>query len=275
MQAKRSDSAREQLLKCDEDLRGWEWRLLRLRTHPPLWTLQGHTKGVADVAFSPDGQRLASASADHTVKLWQLGNSNDPRTLRGHTEAVNQVVFSPDGHRLASASDDGTVKIWQAETGKALDNLRHGKKVSHVVFSPDGQRLASVGRDSTGEDTTVKVWQLDSGKEPFTFSADSYDAVFSPDGQRVAVASGGGAIKIYQADTGKELVPPLNNGSTVSQLIFSPDSQRLAVASGDGYVKVWQVESRKEFFAFRGLSLILRRLPARTDSAWPRSAVRP
>ena len=82
-----------------------------------LQTLEGHTDGVAAVAFSPDGQRLASESGDGTVKLWDAGSGSLLQTLEGHTDWVSAVAFSPDGQRLASASNDGTVKLWDAGSG--------------------------------------------------------------------------------------------------------------------------------------------------------------
>ena len=78
-----------------------------------MLTLKGHTVGVTQVNFSPDGQRLASASYDNTVKVWDATTGQESLTLKGHTGDVNSVSFSPDGQRLASASHDGTVKVWE------------------------------------------------------------------------------------------------------------------------------------------------------------------
>ena len=112
-------------------------------------TLEGHNS----VSFSPDGQRLASASADGTVKVWDAATGGKLHTLKGHSEFVNSVSFSPDGQRLASASGDNTVKVWDATTGHELLTLKgHTNWVGSVSFSPDGQRLASASYD------TVKVW---------------------------------------------------------------------------------------------------------------------
>jgi WD40 repeat protein len=106
------------------------------------------------VAFSPDGQRLASACDDGTVKVWDAATGQESLTLTGHTDRVWSVAFSPDGQRLASASDDRTVKVWDAATGQETLTLKgHTSIVHSVAFSPDGQRLASASSDQT-----VKVW---------------------------------------------------------------------------------------------------------------------
>jgi WD40 repeat protein len=104
------------------------------------------------VVFSHDSQRLASASHDHTVKIWDARTGKCLQTLEGHGSLVTSVVFSHDSQRLASASHDHTVKIWDSKTGKCLQTLEgHGNWVTSVVFSHDSQQLASAAVDGTRE----------------------------------------------------------------------------------------------------------------------------
>ena len=126
------------------NLRGFEWYYLSRLCHPDELTLEGHAGWVMSVAFSPDGQRLASGSGDQTVKIWDSATGKELFSLKGHAGQVRSVAFSPDGQRLASASEDQTVKIWDSATGKELFALKgHAGWVWSVAFSPDGQRLAS------------------------------------------------------------------------------------------------------------------------------------
>jgi WD40 repeat protein len=131
----------------DNAVRVWD-----AATGKELLTLQGHAKRVTSVAFSPDGQRLASGSGDQTVRIWDTATGKELLALRGHADVVSCVAFSHDGKRLASASSDRTVKIWEATTGRDILTLRgYTDPVQGVAFSPDGTRLASWDR-------AVKIW---------------------------------------------------------------------------------------------------------------------
>jgi len=161
-------------------------------------TLVGHNGPVTSVTFSPDGQTIASASWDSTIKLWNAGTGNLIRTLAGHS-LVSSVTFSPDGQTIASASDDATIKLWNTETGNLIRTLAgHGSLVRSVTFSPDGNSIASASHDRT-----IKLWNAGTGNLIRTLAGHNgpvTSVTFSPDGRFIASASYAEAIKIWSKD---------------------------------------------------------------------------
>lgn len=104
---------------------------------------KGHTSRVNFTAFSPDGTRIASASDDNTIHIWDVATGREIHKLDGHTNRVYSIVFSPDGERIVSASSDHTVRIWDALSGKEIRKLNAGDVAYSVAFSSDGKQIAS------------------------------------------------------------------------------------------------------------------------------------
>src|SRR5262249_28777328 len=133
----------------DEDLRGFEWYYWQHLLQRGYVSLHGQDI-VRNVAYSPDGKRLASGSTHGRVRVWDAQTGQEVLTLRGHTGTVASVCFSPDGKCLASASSDKTVRLWDAQSGQEVLTLRgHTGYVTSVCFSPDGTRIASASEDLT------------------------------------------------------------------------------------------------------------------------------
>jgi Flp pilus assembly protein TadD len=173
-------------------------KLWEVATGQETRSFKGHTGWVRNVAFSPDGTRLASAGDDQTVKLWEVATGQEIRSLKGHASPISSVAFSPDGTRLASAGFDRTVRIWDAATGQEIRSLKgHAGPVMSVAFSPDGTRLASAGQDRT-----VRLWVVATGQEICSFKGHTgwvNSVAFSPDGTRLASAGGDRMVKLWDA----------------------------------------------------------------------------
>ncbi|MGF1522657.1 MAG: AAA-like domain-containing protein [Leptolyngbyaceae cyanobacterium] len=218
-----------------------------------------HNAPVLSVAFSSDGETIATASADkdNTVKLWsvdgQLLQTLPEEGEKGHDAPVLSVVFSPDGENIATARNDNTVKLWSVD-GQLMQTLPeegeegHDAPVLSVAFSLDGETIAT-GSD----DNTVKLWNMD-GEALQTLDGHGdrvLSVAFWPDDKNVAVAnednvavvSEDNAVKLWSLD-GKESETLTGPGAPVLTVRFSPDRETIASTSDDNTVKLWSLDGK-------------------------------
>jgi RNA polymerase sigma factor (sigma-70 family) len=230
----------------------------RAKIGEDLFTLRGHTLGVSSVAFAPDKRRLASASADGTVKVWDITTGKELLTLRGHDKQVWCVAFNPKRDELASGGADGTVKIWDLDEGKEVltftGHSHPGSSVHSLAFSPDGKRLAS-GNGSPGGPISVLLWDAATGKVERTlpgYTGMVSSLAFSADGKRLASASGDRKLKVWDVATGKELVSIASPSNYFASIAFSPDGKRLVSANDNKTVTVWDAAEGTEILVLKG-----------------------
>jgi WD40 repeat protein/serine/threonine protein kinase len=272
--------------ECPPDLCGWEWHYLqrlRLKTLPAL----RHDSAVFCAVFSPDGERIASASQDGKVTIWDALSGGQLCQFRAHEKHARSVAYSPDGRLLATTSWDHTVKIWDVQT-LAQDRNPSPRILTlrgvgmAVMFSPDGKRLASadhytVRPDGLGRQfAEVKIWDPVSGQELCTLEGQerpTWSAVtFSPDGQYLATGHQegrgdgiiGNVVHIWDAHTGRKLRTFTGHAQPVYSVAFSPDGRLLASGSGklpdsigtDGELKLWDAQTGRELFDVRAHSIV-------------------
>ena len=207
-------------------------------------TLTGHFDSVNSVAFSPDGEMLASGSRDKTIEIWDMKKGKRWFTLIGHSDWVDTVAFSPDNQILASGGRDQGIEIWNLRKAKRwFTLLGHQDRVYTVAFNKDGRILASGGRDQT-----IKIWDLQKAKELFTIKAHS-DGVrsltFSPDGGVLGSGSRDGTIKLWQFYEGELISTPIQHlkygVSDVLSVEFSPNGKIVAGGYRNGIINLWDV----------------------------------
>ena len=207
-------------------------------TGTALITLRGHEGPVQALVYSPDGRRIASGSADKTIRLWDPATGKVVAVLRGHAKPVEWLTYSPDGQQLCSR-DGESGRLWDAATGRPITVL--GGPVGHFagLFMPDGRRLlVGLGRQ-------VCLLDPKTGRQIAVLGTHEQQVIHlavSLDGKRIA--SHGDhekTIRLWDGVTGREVA--VLRGHTVSPLVlaFSPDGSRLASGSSypDNTLRLW------------------------------------
>ncbi|KAJ5980358.1 hypothetical protein N7481_007656 [Penicillium waksmanii] len=216
-----------------------------------LQTLEGHYGWVNLIAWSPDGSRLASASNDKTVRIWDPATGQCASTLEGHTGPVSSIAWSPNGSRLASASGDSTVRIWSPVTSQSISTLEgHTDLIHSIAWSPDGSRLASASHDNT-----VRTWELITGNYVLTLEGHNKwvsSIAWSPDGSRLASASGDKTVRIWDPATGQCVFTLEGHTDFVNSIAWSPNRSQLASASWDNTIRVWDPVTGQSIFILEG-----------------------
>ncbi len=234
-----------------------------------LYRLNGHAKFILDIVFSPDGAQLATASGDGTARLWSaepLGQG-EVVTFQG-VPSMYDLALSPDETLLAIGGRIGPAELRDARTGELLLTMDNDSErvfsdfspgVYSVDFSPDGTRLATAGADGI-----ARIWDIASGETLLAINAHDPEAVtggvvygaaairFSPDGTQFVTVGSDGLVRIWDAETGAELLTFLGNEDGLRSVTYSPDGTLLATGSNGETATLWDAETGEELFSLPG-----------------------
>ncbi|HSA22323.1 MAG TPA: WD40 repeat domain-containing protein [Myxococcota bacterium] len=220
-------------------------RLWDATTGQQLKVLEGHVAGVDSVAFSPDGQLLATATQglERPLILWDVASGKPIHVLEHRVPGVGTVAFSPDGRTLAAGTSGKKPLLFDVKTftelpirGEGVYGVRSG------TFSPDGGKLAA-GLDVG----TIELWDLREGtvRELGRHERGAFGISFHPDGKRLGSASADGTARIWDLETGEYEVIARHRGYDVNSIVFSPDGRLAATSGDDETVRLWDVETRR------------------------------
>ncbi len=213
-----------------------DWKLLA--------TLRGHDDVIFSLSFSPDGQQLASASFDQSVRLWDMKTHATLKEYHHHSDFVYAIAFSPDGKRLVSASKDRTVQLFDKETGKSVFTFSGmNEDVMAVAFHPDGKSVIS-----SGFEAGIWWWNTQTGEKIKTqggHGVATHEVAFSTDGKRAVSAGADRTVRTWDGAAGTPVkIFPV--GSIAYAVAISPNGKLIASGSFDGLVRLWDEVSGRQ-----------------------------
>jgi WD40 repeat protein len=194
------------------------------------------------VAFSPNGELLASCDVNGEIQIWQLADNRRILTLRGHDHWLWSIAFSPDGRYLASGGQDRTARLWNVQTGACIHRMNGDiGVVNHVAFSPNGCLIAT-----SSEGGTVRIWEVETGKYLKTLIGHErrvWSSVFCHDNRRLVSGSEDGTVKIWDLETGNCQQTLTGHQNWVWKVAISPDGETIASTSYDLTIRLWDLET--------------------------------
>ncbi len=224
-----------------------------------LKTFKGHTDLIKAVAFSPNGEKMAMASYDKTVSVWNIESGQQLFKFDQHSQSVPCVIFSPDGDSLLTGSDDTTARLWSLSTGEQLLHVEEEPQegdvggIQSVAFSTCGSTVVTGSLEGI-----VSVWDAVTGQSLLCFHFNGgriCSAVFSLDGAKIFFGTSEGNVSVFHVAKTRELLGFKLKGTQkdfISAVAFSPDRQLVLFGYKDGIISLCNIEKKKCLLKLKG-----------------------
>ncbi|KAF9917415.1 hypothetical protein BX616_001084 [Lobosporangium transversale] len=219
--------------------------------------LEGHTRPVLCAEYSPNGNDLASASEDASVRVWDTQSGVLKHMLEGHTDAVRSVAYSPDGKQIATGGNDAIIRLWDATSGQQLKALMGEFRIDQIVYSPNSQEIVTC----CDQYLSLPVWDARSGQKLCELEHDKRvcGIQYSPDGKFAASFT---SFKVFlrNMQTRQTIHTLEGHSSSIQDVKYSPNGEQIATCSWDTTVRLWDVKSAQLMNIFYGHSNLIYRV---------------
>jgi WD40 repeat protein/class 3 adenylate cyclase len=224
-----------------------------------LLVFSQHEGQVRSASWSPAGDRIVTSGSDGTARVWDPVSGEELTVFAEHSDEVWHAAWSADGRYVVTTGADRSARIWDSTTGEPMSllNIYHDRGRSH--WSPDGQRIVTAAGYGGTHRSPVFVWDAASGKNLFSFvnhGAWMSGADWSPDGTRVVSTGYDGTARIWDPDTGEEMLV-FAVRDTAWDAAWSPNGQRLVTGDQSGAVKVWDAATGVEVYGYSAEAAVL------------------
>lgn len=251
----------------------FEWGYWQRQCHLDLFTLRGHTNHVTSVVYFPDGRHVATASFDHSVRIWDTLTGRQVQRIPAQTNRpISCLSLSLDGSRLAIGSFDQTIEVFDMRyPGRLLRTLQmQGSAVLSVALNRNGTRLAAVGGDQRAS-AAMSVFNVDTGWNLHTerFNMPTFTGVaYSPNGKMIAAGGTDRIVRVWDADSFDTIHQLVGHKSTILCVAFSPDSKSLASGSNDNTARIWDIDTEQSTVTLTGHTQPIGGIAYSSDGAW-------
>jgi len=229
--------------------------------------LRGHSSPLEGIAWSPNGERLATTSNDGTARFWSVTERTQIGPALSHGAVVFGVAWSPDSTRVATACHDGLVRLWSADAvGTPVILEGASDMLWNVAWSPDGAQVAAACHNGT-----VLVWDVGSAEvalELLGHESVAWGVDFTPDGRSIVTGARDGTIRIWDRGTGAERARFEGHEGWVHDVACSPDGKLVASTGLDQTVRIWDIETGRQVTVLIGHDDTTQGLDWSPDGRW-------